>query len=130
MPSANPFHPSSPPIPPLLPGEYGRAWVESLQAHQPAQMDEMLREGTLWEEARRIEREAQQEWVETVRTWGGPPPRGMTPDEAVTAIHLQARELVLARVRVPPPPETTLEPETVIGMLGTMPSDAETPSPP
>lgn len=103
----NPYSRTSPHPAPLTPGEFGRAWVESLYWTQRPTYEAMLQRGTLYEEAKRIETEAQEEFLETLRNWSPKAvPKGMLPDEALGAEKMQARELILASVRHPEPDET------------------------
>lgn len=103
----NPYSRTSPHPAPLTPGEFGRAWVESLYWTQRPTYEAMLQQGTLYPEAQRIETEAQAELLETMQSMSPRTrPKGMLPDEALGAVKMQARELILASVRHPEPDET------------------------
>jgi len=87
------------------PGEYGRAWVESLFHHQPAEYRRKTAAGTLLPEAAEIEREAQEEFRDAMTNPHPPMPEGMTPEGYLGALELQRRELIMASLRVLPPRE-------------------------
>lgn len=74
------YDPTQPFPAPLTPGEFGRAWVDSLQAHEPEQFQQLMAAGTLEAEAARVEADAQEQMGELLtQQERGTMPAGLTP---------------------------------------------------
>lgn len=97
------YDPTQPFPAPLTPGEFGRAWLDSLWANERATYHEMQANGQLQEAAAAMETAGQEEMTALLKqTDGRPTPAGLTPLEYLTQRKLAAREEVMANLVVPP----------------------------
>lgn len=105
MPLPSPFDPSQPFPPPLTPGEFGRAWVESLHWNQPQEYETLLASGQLATMAREKEAEGQAMFSALMKAPGAPLGGSLPPDAQLGQMKLRAREQVMDSLRVPEPSE-------------------------
>lgn len=97
------YDPMEPFPEPLTPGEFGRAWVDSLYHNDRPTYDQKVTAGTLQAEATAVEKEAQQQMGAILsQTTERFRPAGLTPMGWMTQRELTAREIVMEGVRVPP----------------------------
>lgn len=90
--------------PPLTPGEFGRAWLDSLWANDRALYRKLEQEGHLQATAQQMEDDGQDAMVAMLTQQDSRPiPPGMTPLAYQTQRELAAREQVMAMLRVPEP---------------------------
>jgi hypothetical protein len=101
------------PFPPVgSPGEFGRAWLDSLYHSNPHQYKTLERSGRLVPLTREKEAEGQQMFASYLEARNPKErPLGMTPEQWIGASRLQARELAMADLRVPEPEEREEEPK-------------------
>ena len=95
--------------PPFMPGEYGRAWLDSLYWNDRAAYDDLLRSGNLPFRVEQTEAEGQQEYRSILRAnTSRPLPKECVGDPLKALawagqLRDEARETVMENLRVPPP---------------------------
>lgn len=105
------YDPTQPFPEPLTPGEFGRAWVDSLYHNDRPTYDRLTRAGQLQSQAAAIEADAQAQMLVMLEQTDDPVrPVGMTPAGWLGQRRLAAREILMADLVIPAPMEDETSP--------------------